>query len=178
MYDRVTVTRGFTLIEMMVSVALFSMVMLAGMAALLTLVNENRKAQALNSVMTDLNFTLESVTRTIRTGYDIDCIGAGADCPNGQNQIQLTDQNGATVTYRFDATNGGRLERNGSPLTSQNVVIDTGRSRFYVTGAEDGESGDTEQPVVRITLVGTATVGQESVDFALQTTTTQRRIDL
>ena len=166
--------KGFTLIEMMVSVALFSMVMLAGMAALLTLVNENRRAQALNSVMTDLNFTLESVTRTLRTGYEINCIGSGADCPNGGNQINLTDQNAEEIVYRF---RDDQLQRNGAPLTSRNVTLDTNKSKFFVTGAEPGP-GDTTQPQVRITLVGSVQVGDESVGFTLQTTVTQRRIDL
>lgn len=175
MRNRLT-QKGFTLVEMMVSVALFSMVMLAGMAALLTLVNENRKAQALNSVMTDLNFTMESMARTIRTGYNIDCVGAGRDCRSGGASISLIDQDGAPITYRFDPVDD-RLERNNNPLTSQNVVIDTDQSNFYVTGAEPGP-GNTEQPVVRIILTGTAQVGEEVVDFALQTTVAQRRIDL
>ena len=45
-----TANSGFTLVEMIVAVALFAVVMLISVAALLSLVDANRKAQALQSV--------------------------------------------------------------------------------------------------------------------------------
>ncbi|MBX9765465.1 type II secretion system GspH family protein, partial [Patescibacteria group bacterium] len=46
--------RGFTLVELMVAVSIFAIVMMIGVGALLSLVQTNRRAQAINSVMNNL----------------------------------------------------------------------------------------------------------------------------
>jgi len=181
--------RGFTLIEMMVSVALFSVVMLVGMSALFTLVSENKRAQALNSVITDLNFSLESMSRTIRTGYAYGCnFSVGSDCPSGSNRLQLTTIiNNAEyrVRYRFRESGGrGFIERQLVPLaggsslgwieiTSTNVDIE--EFNFFVFGAN---GSDAYQPRIMIALSGKAESNEEISDFSIQTTVTQRVIDL
>src|SRR3989344_5257439 len=60
--------RGFTLVEMIVAIALFSVVMIVCVGALLALVNANRKAQALQSVMNNLNIALDGMVRSVRMG--------------------------------------------------------------------------------------------------------------
>ena len=173
----------------MVSVALFSVVMLVGMSALFTLVSENRRAQALNSVITDLNFSLESMARTIRTGYSYGCgFVVGNDCNSGDTSFQLNtviNNQEYRVRYRFREVNGrGFIERNIEPLpsgpslgwieiTSSNVNIED--FRFFVFGAS---GADEYQPRVMISLSGTAQSAEDTSDFSIQTTVTQRIIDL
>src|SRR3989338_987870 len=78
--------RGFTLIEMLVSVAIFSVVMLIALGSLLAMSESDRKAQTLKSVINNLNFSLDSMSRTIRTGTMYHCdvaqgsISAPRDC--------------------------------------------------------------------------------------------------
>lgn len=179
MYNTV---RGFTLIEMMVSVALFSIVMLVGLSALLTLVNENKRAQALNSVITDLNFTLESMARTIRVGNQYGCPSTGTNCVSGGDTLVLRapiDNSFRNIRYVFnDSGERGRIQRsvNGSnfvDITSSNVDIEV--FSFYVFGAAPG---DTEQPRVMMVLSGKAAVDGQETEFSVQTTVTQRIIDL
>lgn len=159
---------------MMVSVALFSIVMLVGMSAIVTLVSNNKKAQALNSVITDLNFTLESMTRTIRTGRDYSCSASPhTDCSSGGSTFRVTDQNGKRVTYTLSS---GKILRDGAALTSENVVIDT--LRFYVLGAKSFAEGDRRQPRVVLVVSGVAGTGDTSTSFNVQTSVTQRLIDL
>jgi len=62
---------GFTLIEMLVAVSLFVFVMLIGVGVLLSIIDANRKARALSSVMNNLNFALESMSRNIRVEQNI-----------------------------------------------------------------------------------------------------------
>lgn len=173
----------------MVSVALFSIVMLVGMSALFTLVSENRRAQALNSVITDLNFSLESMSRTIRTGHAYGCnFSVGTDCPSGGTGLQLNtviNNEEYRVLYRFRESAGrGFIERQLIPLaggsslgwieiTSSNVDIEN--FRFFVFGAQ---RGDPYQPRVMMSLSGTAQSTEETSDFSIQTTVTQRVIDL
>tara|TARA_B100000745_G_scaffold168274_1_gene110072 strand:- start:6102 stop:6662 length:561 start_codon:yes stop_codon:yes gene_type:complete len=181
--------RGFTLIEMMVSVALFSIVMLVGMSALFTLVSENKRAQALNSVITDLNFSLESMARTIRTGYAYGCnFSVGSDCTSGSNRLQLNaviNNEEYRVRYRYRQSGGrGFIERQLVPIaggsslgwieiTSANVDIE--EFNFFVFGAS---GSDQFQPRVMIALSGIAESGEETSDFSIQSTVTQRIIDL
>lgn len=72
-------TRGFTLIEMIVAVALFSVVMIIAITALLGVVNADRKAQSLESLVDNLNFALDQVSRTVRTGYAYHCVDGGSN---------------------------------------------------------------------------------------------------
>lgn len=64
---------GFTLIEMIVSLALFSVVVTISVGALLVLIATNQQLQNEQSVMTNLSFALDSMTREIRTGVNYYC---------------------------------------------------------------------------------------------------------
>ena len=69
---------GFTLIEIIVSLALFSVVITIAVGALLILITSNRQLQNEQSVLSNLSFALDSMTREIRTGSNY-------YCANGQN---------------------------------------------------------------------------------------------
>src|SRR3989344_3401438 len=51
--------QGFSLVEILVSTAIFSVVMITAAGALWTTIDANHKAQAIQSVMNNLNFALE-----------------------------------------------------------------------------------------------------------------------
>ncbi len=68
---------GFTLIEIIVSISIFTVVMLVTMGALLTLNDSSRKAQALRTVIDNLNFAVEDMNRKIRTGDSYHCYRDG-----------------------------------------------------------------------------------------------------
>lgn len=179
---------GFSLIELLVSVALFTVVMTVSVGTLLALVSANQKAQSLKSVTNNLNFALESMSRTIRTGRLYYCANGSSipdrlpttgaltrDCATGESGIVLTDDQGARLAYR---RNGARIERKiGNnpwiPLTADEVVIEG--MRFYVTGTR---VGDLVQPTATISIRGQAgpKVTTESA-FNIQTTVTQRVLD-
>lgn len=65
---------GFTLIEMIVSLALFSVVITMSVGALLILIATNQQLQNEQNIMTNLSFALDSMTREIRTGTDYYCV--------------------------------------------------------------------------------------------------------
>lgn len=64
---------GFTLVEMIVSLAIFSVVAVIAIGALLKVIDANKKAQSIQSSVTNLNFAMESMSRDLRTGTDIQC---------------------------------------------------------------------------------------------------------
>lgn len=76
---------GFTLVELMVSLSLFVVVVLALVSSLYSVNNASRKVTAMKSVLDNLNFALESMSRTIRTGSSVVCGGVlnGSYNPSG-----------------------------------------------------------------------------------------------
>jgi prepilin-type N-terminal cleavage/methylation domain-containing protein len=61
-------TGGFTLIEMIVSLAIFTIVAVVAVGALIKILDANKKAINLKTVTNSLNFALESMTREMRVG--------------------------------------------------------------------------------------------------------------
>lgn len=188
-------TRGFTLVEMIVAVGLFAVVMLVSIAALLALVDANRRAQGLQSVMNNLNVAVDGMVRSIREGSSYNCgsipIGdATADCTEGEDLIAfkpftagVSDSPHWLYWFALDERGVGRLYKSedgttsgGLPITSPEVSIDS--VTFYVIGSERG-NGDTVQPKVTIAIKGTA--GQKVTSrttFHIQATAVQRLLDL
>lgn len=64
---------GFTLVELIVSLAVFATVVTMSVGALLILISTNQQLQAEQSVMTNLSFALDSMSREMRTGTHFYC---------------------------------------------------------------------------------------------------------
>ncbi|MBU4536792.1 type II secretion system GspH family protein [Patescibacteria group bacterium] len=178
---------GFTLVEMITAVAIFSMVMVVGMGALLNVLNANKQAQAIQTAVNNLNLAIEMMSREIRTGYDYHCGELGdlsitRDCLNGENLIAFESYNGNVnssndqIAFKFES---GRLYKSVDtgvsflPLTSEELILED--LYFVVVGSA---KGDGVQPKVLITAkgyVGNREKGRTS--FNLQTTISQRMID-
>jgi prepilin-type N-terminal cleavage/methylation domain-containing protein len=75
--------KGFTLIEMLVSVGLFSVVMLVSVAAILSIIGNNKKAQGINNVANNLNFAVESMVRDMKTGFLYKCPSSNGNYSSG-----------------------------------------------------------------------------------------------
>jgi prepilin-type N-terminal cleavage/methylation domain-containing protein len=171
--------QGFTLIEMMVSVALFAIVMLIGVGALLSLIDANRKAQAINSVMNNLNFAVESISRNLRVGTNYNCNGTG-DCSGGKS-ISFISSEGKAMEYRYNFSNPNwkkiEFSEEGGDfiaITAKEVTIDN--FKLYVKGTSPL---DNFQPRVVMIIQGTAGVKDNiKTKFNLQTMVSQRILDL
>ncbi len=198
-----TMRRGFTLVEILVSVALFTIVMVVALGALLALSTAMRKAETINSSVENLSAAVESMSRTIRTGLNYDCglasvssDPAPVNCTNGATAIALYAVDGSKVSYCLGtaagvcSSSGTSILRNVNsngvstgwvPLTSPEIKITT--LRFYVEGAcsAGGIGGcvpDTVQPRVTMLVSGSAMVtANQSSEFHLQSAITQRLYD-
>ncbi len=65
--------RGFTLVETLVSLAIFSIVMVTSVGIVLSVITSNKRNQAINSVVNNLNYSIESMVRDIKTGFSYKC---------------------------------------------------------------------------------------------------------
>lgn len=181
---------GFTLIEMVIAVGLFAIVMTICVDVLLSLVNANRKAQALQSVMNNLNVALDGMVRSIRQGSNFHCGGglntAVRDCPGGDISFAFEPFGNTTSNppwvYAFaqDSKGVGRIYKseNGQPsvaVTAPEVSVE--EMRFYVIGTT---RGDTTQPKVIIIIKGSAGAPgtKARTTFHIQATAVERVLDL
>lgn len=192
--------QGFTLIEMIVSIGLFSVVMVLGASTLLSVVDANRKTQSLKSAINNLNFAVESMARTIRVGSSYHCGASGPvpvtdplDCFGGATFFAFEKENGISsdsedqVVYclyngSVCIDTGKQIARstdagaNYIAITAPDVVIDS--LRFYVTGASVEATPPQLQPKVVVSIDGH--VGDSlrtQTYFKLQTTVSQRLLD-
>jgi prepilin-type N-terminal cleavage/methylation domain-containing protein len=175
---------GFTLIEMMVSLSVFSVVILLSMGAIVSILDANQKSQTLRSVMDNMNVTLESMSRKVRFGTTYHCgtsipTNTPADCSSGDSTLTITASDRTLVTYKLS---GSRIARsvNGaanSYLTSPDVTIQA--LTFYVTGSPAYNGGaNTLQPRVIVVIKGYAGAKNTTKSsFMLQTTISQRKLD-
>jgi type II secretory pathway pseudopilin PulG len=182
--------RGFTLIELTVSVALFIVVMLVAVGALLALVDANRKARALESVINNLNITLDGMVRAIRMGSIYNCGGAdvpnpatGANCASGGTSFSFapygSDAGDQTerVVYTFSNGQLFRSMQGGSnPIAVTAPEVSINSMTFYVVGTV---VGDTAQPKVVMVVKGTAGASNKTrTTFYIQATGVQRTLDI
>ena len=72
-YTKKTTQAGFTLVEMIVSLGIFTIVALVAVGALLKITDANKKAQSLKTAINNLNFALESMSREMRVGEMYHC---------------------------------------------------------------------------------------------------------
>jgi hypothetical protein len=165
--------------------------MLVAVGALLSLVNANRKARALESVVNNLNITLDGIVRSARMGSKYNCGGSGipdpvigANCPEGSTTFSFApfgsndDEQTERFVYTFAdgqlfrSTQGGS---NAVAITAPEVSISD--LKFYVVGTV--VENDVVQPKVVMVMKGTAgeSASTEST-FSIQSTAVQRSLDI
>ena len=190
-----TLVGGFTLIEVMISIGLFTVIMIIGITAILGVNNTYRKSRSMRSAIDNLSFIMEDMARNIRlgTGYrclitndtsDIEvpldgtqCAGIAFEPFSSPTPGDPVDQ----VIYYIDSEQEsvfksltGNLS-DSLPMNSVDLKIDSTRSGFVVFGSS---VNDSIQPSVLIRIAGTASSGQNSTEFNLQTTVSQRVLDI
>lgn len=195
--------KGYSLLEMIVSVGLFSIVMLVATGAYLALIDLDRKARATNELVANLAFGVDSMARSIRTGILYGC-GAtggtqgsngslGAPCSTAGTpsspMFSFYDTNlSSRVTFKLLSTGViGRCA--GSPcsndssfvgITDPRITIATTSPRglvFYVNGVG---TGDGRQPQVTFLIKGTMPSDSKGgiTPFTIQTTATERLLEI
>src|SRR3989344_6805560 len=160
-------TRGFSLVEILVALSIFSIVMTIGTAAVLVIVDANQKSQSLGSVMTNLNIALEGMSKNIRTGINYHCGGAGVgqdDCTFGGPSLTFQPSSASDSSDRttYSLTNGKIIKDDGvttEDITSPEITVSS--LIFYVLGTDD----PAFQPIVHIVIRGSAGVKEETKTF-------------
>ena len=176
--------RAFTLIEMLVSLTLFSFVITIALGSLFTIMKANEKAKVIKTVVNNLNIALEGMSREIRVGYDYVCNS------NQCHKFEFKTKYGCGAYYRWNTSTNEIVKKiatkddsghcqslsslNEVAITSSNVNIN--ELTFRTTGLP---KNDNLQPRVLITVRGEINNPQlkQPEIFNIQTTVSQRKID-
>ncbi len=178
-----TNTKGYTLIELMVAVGLFSIIMLLASGAYLMMINLNQQAQNISNGIDNLSFALETMTRNIRTGSAYSCGVFGNDCPSGGTTFTFKNQDGVNITYSLSGTSLQQVT-NGPTGSSQSLLTDSSVNItsliFYAYGTKGASQGDYVQATVTMIVSGTVSAGsgKPSQSFTVETGATMRGSDL
>ena len=191
--------RGFTLIEIMVAVTIFSMVALVATGAVLTANRVNRRVQAIKLVTDNLHFVLENMAYNIKN-YEIRrCLnqangnivvgsagnencGFGQDGNGGEGLFLKNDANEYVVyafrptageTYgsvRFAKGSGGSINLT-TDLDDQITLesVEITGLRFYVDGNQTAQN-EAAAPRVSVVISARVVDPRNPVEFTLQTT--------
>ncbi len=192
-------TTGFTLVEMMVAIAVFSIVMVTAMSALLNVVDANNKARAIKTAINNIHFALENISRDVRMGTEYGClfdnmneVSDGCDLASGNSGFfykspKSNVSSGSYIYYRLmlnsEGSGKGQILKcvsaeyspqcnTWSPVTS--LEVDIKKLRFYVLNQLDSTPG-RDQPRMVIALEGEAgSKDKLKTTFNLQTSVSQR----
>lgn len=186
---------------MIVSLAIFTVVALIAIGALLRVLDANRKSINLKTTINNLNFSLESMSREMRVGkkyycdnninsaitqnYNAQSCDITTTAPNQTWVIAFTSTKVGGVVpatcnliyaYRFDGTSIQKAQQrncndvlNNNNGSFQNIIpTSIALSKTIV------KVDNTNQPYTFLFLKGTSGSKKALVDFALQTTISQR----
>lgn len=185
LFHKAPVRRGFTLVELIIAVALFTLVAFISIGAILTIFDANKRAQSSKTVVDNLNFAIEDMARTVRFGEKYYCDSGSipfvshpvpTNCPNGGSRIAVYFNNITTV-YRWNGGINDPIEKsndggsNYTAITAPETKIE--HLKFYVLGA-----GTYEQPYVLVVVKGYS--GNKSTTqskFSIETLMSQRNLD-
>lgn len=198
---------GFTIIEVMIAMAIFIVILTVGMGATLDAISQHYRTQNMRTVMDSMNFMIEDMARNIRLGTNVHCvIGSEVitdplgkiipqDCPQvpgvsgGSNMIVFNDLRGNQLTYAISRPDSVMpiiplqvyKQKDASStaqiITPPGVVMDYYKSGFTVRGSKPASLGDKGQPSVVIRLAGYVLYKNVKTDFAVQTTVMLRALD-
>lgn len=188
--------KGFTLIELMVATSIFMVVMLAATGALMVASNSAREAKALRQSMDNVNYAMDTISRSLRLGSGFYCTSTSVylpvyttqDCSSGGAAIVFIPANTTTpgqadTMYRLGSIGATtmheieRCDKNGNCVALTSPTVDITDLKFIVKGSGATSTGDFNQPNVFIMISGQVYVKNQNVKFFLQTLASQRNFE-
>lgn len=182
--------KGFTLLELLVSIAIFAVVMTTASGIFGTALQNQRRTLTQQLVMNNNAYALEYMSRALRMAkkdVDGECLNTGDICnydnPGGDvTKIRFLNHERKCVEFYLEndqikrkksSTSTDSFDSTGS-FTSDDIDIQ--KLEFKLKGpCQSDQPDEQQQPTVTILLNAKIT---DEVSFRTQTTVTQRDLDI
>lgn len=184
--------KGFTLVELMVATSIFVVIIISSIGSLLVLLGASKDSRGLRFAMDNVNFAMESMTRSVRMGVNYYCgvttpgdLDSVQDCETGGNLLSFVPQDPDPIQPQERITYRRHTRANGTNTIQRCVGTDDSKCieiissdinieklKFFVEGSDS--VNDQEQAKVYIILKGTVTVKEKDTSFMIQTLASQR----
>jgi prepilin-type N-terminal cleavage/methylation domain-containing protein len=121
--------RGFTIVELLVSIAIFALVTSVGVTVFLRSLRAQRSVVALISANDNASLAIEAIARELRRGRGFQTSLSGTE-------LSFVNAEQRNIDYRYDGSDGVkaimRRENSGAwyPVTAKNIVVE--EARFLV----------------------------------------------
>jgi prepilin-type N-terminal cleavage/methylation domain-containing protein len=166
---------GFTLVETLVAMAIFSMIVGAALGIFVTGVRSQRKVLASQQVLDQTSYVLEYMSRALRMAKkDLlgNCIAANSNYALTGSGIKFKNYKNECQEFYLESgqlkesKNGG----SGIALTSSNLTVN-----YFGISSSGWLQTDNIQPSVTIFL---DVIGKEQAGIKIQTAVSQRNLDV
>jgi prepilin-type N-terminal cleavage/methylation domain-containing protein len=134
---------GFTLVELLVSIGLFSVITSIAVGGFVSVLRSERQAAGLLAANSNVSLSIEQMAREMRTGYNF-CTARNCLL----SELNFRNARGDEVTYRLQ---NGAIERQVNAGAFQKITADNVEVKYLKFYLQGREAGDGEQP--RITIV-------------------------
>lgn len=152
---------GFTLLEMIISIGIFSVIVISAIGITLGISNAQIKSANITAILDNIRFSLELITKEMRTGnsYALTDI---CTSPGSKSEISFENAQGEKITYFLNGANKRIMKARGTiitadcdgstgkviPFSAEEVTAE--RLTFLLTGAASGPNDG--QPRITLTL--------------------------
>jgi len=166
--------RGFTLVELLVAMAVFALAIVAITGIFISVTKTQRKSRIEQRVQAEARYTLDMISREIRDSY-IDYAQ-----PFSTSVLHLERPGGQKVAFNVVGNTLQMTIDSGTPTAISSSNVKVADLRFYVTPGTDPfvEGGPNEQPRVTISLTiedKDAAKAEEQAEIEAQTTISSRQ---
>ncbi len=174
---------GFTLLEMIFAVGLFSLVITVVMGVFVKSSQIQRKVIELHTIQREGNFMIEMMSREMRMATAISDGGDGNEDQQGNNNssVEFTNYNGDLVRYCRANSSGACTENDsGDYLTRRangvNQIVSSSSIKIYSLKfyVPKDISAGADQPMVTISMTIKPAASQYNTEISLQNSVSLR----
>ncbi len=137
--------KGFTLLEMIVSLGIFSVVAIIAVGSLVRITSLNRQAQTMQAAMNNINYILESMSREMRFGSNYNCDTAMTVNPGSDNSLSSKEcnSNPGTKAILFHSAKTDPSDPNCNLIYAYWFDSPSGSNSWNILKSKQSRCGDT-----------------------------------
>jgi len=178
---------GFTLLEMIISIGIFSVIVIAAIGITLSVSNAQIKTANIQAIQDNIRFSLELITKEMRTGskYTLTsiCAGPGSeisfDTALDEKRVYFLDSANKRIMRAKEMITTSDCDgssKKAAPFTAEDVFVD--RLIFLTTGNLRGPVDGQPRITILLKVRSKSPKFELESSMDLQTTVVQRFRDL